>query len=255
MLFNEILTLATLVTGIVWALDWFWLRRKRAEAAKPNAVLDFCVSLFPVIFLVFVVRSFVVEPFRIPSGSMIPTLHVGDFILVDKFSYGLRCPVGNCRLIGDGTPHRGDVAVFAYPGTAADDPNRGEDFIKRIVGIPGDHITYVDKVLSVNGTPVRIQPDGDYPMKDGDYKRELETLSGVTHSIILNPDHPPQDFAYTVPQGQYFAMGDNRDGSYDSRYWGTVPDANLRGRAFFIWMSWNEARFRPDFARIGLVIH
>lgn len=257
MWFNTILVLATAITGIVWLLDWFWLRRRRTEDAKPNIVIDFCVSLFPVIFLVFIVRSFIVEPFRIPSGSMIPTLHVGDFILVDKFAYGLRCPIGRCRLIGNGVPHRGDVAVFAYPGnpSLAHDPNLGEDFIKRIVAVPGDHVAYVDKVLSINGEPAKIQPDGDYPMSDGDYRRELETLSGVKHSIILNPDRPPQDFEFTVPLGQYFAMGDNRDGSYDSRYWGTVPDADLLGKAFFIWMSWNETTFRPVFKRFGMVIH
>lgn len=254
MLFNEILFAATIITGLVWLLDRLWLRRRRGES-QPNSIIDFCVSLAPVILVVFVVRSFVVEPFRIPSGSMIPTLHIGDFILVDKFAYGLRCPVGNCRLLGDGTPKRGDVVVFTYPGTSPDDPNRGEDFIKRIVGVPGDHITYVDKVLSVNGKRVKIVDDGTYPMKDGLYNRELETINGVTHSIIVNANVAPRDFEFDVPAGQYFVMGDNRDGSYDSRYWGTVPDANLRGRAFFIWMSWVESKFRPDFSRIGIVIH
>lgn len=255
MLFNEILSVATLITVAVWLLDRLWLRRRRAADAKPSAIIDFCISLAPVIFVVFIVRSFIVEPFRIPSGSMIPTLHVGDFILVDKFAYGLRCPVGNCRLVGSGTPRRGDVVVFTYPGTSPSDPDRGEDFIKRVVGIPGDHISYVNKVLSVNGKPVTIQPDGDYAMKDGMYHREIEDLGGVHHSIVVNPDSPPRDFEFDVPAGQYFVMGDNRDGSYDSRYWGTVPDADLRGRAFFIWMSWEEARFRPDFARIGMIIH
>lgn len=257
MWFNAILSLATAITGIVWLLEYLWLRRRRAENTKPNGVTDFCVSLFPVILLVFIVRSFVVEPFRIPSGSMIPTLHVGDFILVDKFSYGLRCPVGDCRLIGDGVPHRGDVVVFTYPGNPnlAHDPNLGEDFIKRIVGVPGDHISYVDKHLIINGKPLKYQPDGTYLLHGIDYRREIETIGGVRHSIIVNPNQPPQDFQYTVPPGRYFVMGDNRDNSYDSRYWGTVPDGDLRGRAFFIWMSWNETSFRPVFKRFGLVIH
>ena len=255
MLFNEILVLVTEVTGVIWLFDKVWLRRHRPTGKQVNWAVDFCTSLFPVIFLVFIIRSFIVEPFRIPSGSMIPTLHVGDFILVDRFAYGLRCPIGNCVLLGDGKPRRGAVVVFAYPGTSPGDPDRGEDFIKRIVGIPGDHIRYVNKVLTINGKRAAIQPGGNYPVRGVEYQRERETLGGVRHSIIINPNRPPHNFEYTVPPGQYFVMGDNRDNSYDSRYWGTVPYANLRGRAFLIWFSWNEAKFRPDFARVGLVIH
>lgn len=257
MWFNLVLTLATAITGLVWLTDRLWWRRRRDRDTKPNGIIEFCVSLFPVILIVFVVRSFIVEPFRIPSGSMIPTLHVGDFILVDKFAYGLRCPVGDCRLIGDGKPHRGDVVVFHYPGNPRlqHDPDLGEDFIKRVVGLPGDHITYIDKVLSINGKPAKVQPDGRYQTKQGDFKREIEDLSGVKHSILIDPNDPPQDFSFTVPPGRYFVMGDNRDESYDSRYWGTVPDKDLVGKAFFVWMSWNETDLHPVWKRFGMIIH
>ena len=143
--FNLILTILTLITGLVWLLDRLWLARRRALSdERPGAIVDFCVSLFPVILAVFVLRSFVVEPFRIPSGSMNPTLYNGDFILVNKFGYGLRCPVGNCKLLPIGEPQRGDVVVFRYPAQSESDPNLGNDFIKRVIGVPGDRIQYVD---------------------------------------------------------------------------------------------------------------
>lgn len=255
MLFNDVLFFATLATGIIWILDRLWLRRHRPSGRRSNWALEICVSLFPVIFLVFLVRSFVIEPFRIPSGSMIPTLDVGDFILVNRFSYGLRCPIGHCVLVDTGKPKVGDVAVFAYPGTSPGDPDRGEDFIKRVVGVPGDHIRYGDKVLYINGKRAKVQPDGIYPLRGVDYKEEIETLDGVRHKILVNPNLPARDFSYTVPPGQYFVMGDNRDNSYDSRYWGTVPFKDFVGRAFFIWFSWDARKFRPDFSRFGLVIH
>ncbi|TAM11247.1 MAG: signal peptidase I [Nevskiaceae bacterium] len=254
MLFNAILASATAITFLMWLVDRLWLRKRRHAAGKehPNAILDFGIGLFPVILFVFLVRSFVAEPFRIPSGSMIPTLHIGDFILVSKFSYGLRCPVGDCRLLGSGMPQRGDVVVFRFPGSG---PDRGEDFIKRVIGLPGDHVTYVDKVLSVNGTPVTLADATAVATAHGEYQRVEETLDGVRHAILVNPDVAPQDFEYTVPPGSYFVMGDNRDNSYDSRYWGTVPDKDLKGRAFLIWMNWNAEKFRPDFGRIGEIIH
>lgn len=254
MLFNTILASATAVTFLMWLIDRLWLRKRRQAAGKahPNAILDFGIGLFPVILFVFVVRSFVAEPFRIPSGSMIPTLHVGDFILVNKFSYGLRCPVGDCRLLGSGTPKRGDVVVFMFPGSG---PDRGEDFIKRVIGLPGDHVAYVNKVLTINGTPAPLSDISTVETAHGEYQRAEETLGGVKHAIFINPQVPPQDFEYTVPPDSYFVMGDNRDDSYDSRYWGPVPDRNLKGHAFLIWMNWNAAKFRPDFGRIGEIIH
>ncbi|MDI3259808.1 MAG: signal peptidase I [Sinobacteraceae bacterium] len=258
--FNYVLTLLTAITGVVWLLDKLWLARRRRERtgaeAKPGAVVDFCVGLFPVILLVFVVRSFIVEPFRIPSGSMIPTLHVGDFILVNKFDYGLRCPVGRCKFLDIGEPKRGDVVVFRWPR----DPS--VDFIKRVIGLPGDHIRYVNKVLTVNGDTASLTPAGGGGEEGA--QRFHEVFSGVRHDILIVPDrvgdpyscpfvHPnPDDFEYTVPPGQYFMMGDNRDGSNDSRCWGTVPEADLKGKAILIWMSWNGA---PVFSRIGTLIH
>jgi signal peptidase I len=252
--FNLILTVLTAVTGLVWLLDRLWLARQRRalpEAeARPGAVVDFCVSLFPVILAVFVLRSFVVEPFRIPSGSMNPTLYDGDFILVNKFGYGLRCPVGSCKLVPIGEPKRGDVVVFRYPAQSAADPNYGNDFIKRVIGVPGDHIQYINKVLTVNGQQVAVQPAGVFPV-DGIAQRFNEDLIGVKHSILMNPGQPSPEVDKIVPAGHYFMMGDNRDGSNDSRYWGFVPEENLKGRAMLIWMSWSNG---PVLSRFGQLI-
>ena len=252
--FASILFVLTLVTGVLWVLDRFRLepaRKARASAAgtepaKANWLVDFGRQFFPVIAAVFLLRSFVVEPFRIPSGSMIPTLHIGDFILVNRFSYGLRCPVGDCKLVALGEPKRGDVVVFRYPV----DPKM--DFIKRIVGLPGDTIRYTDKQLTVNGVPVAQELLGSF--EGGGLRRYAEDYEGVRYQTLQNPDRPAQNFEFTVPEGQYFGMGDNRDGSSDSRYWGTIPEAYLKGRAFFIWMSWDSEANRPALSRIGQVI-
>jgi signal peptidase I len=255
-MFNLILTLLTAVTGLVWLLDKLFLARARAargEELKQNSATEFCTSLFPVILAVFVVRSFLFEPFRIPSGSMIPTLHIGDFILVNKFGYGLRCPVGDCKFINIGEPKRGDVVVFRYPAQSKDDPNYGNDFIKRVIGVPGDHIVYTDHVMTVNGEKISTTIDG-VDANDGFTRRSIENLTGVEHAILTRPDIPGKDADVIVPEGHYFMMGDNRDGSNDSRYWGFVPEANLKGRAVVIWMSWGE-HFKPEFSRFGTVIH
>jgi signal peptidase I len=272
-LFNLILTLATVVTGVVWSYDR-WVaapKRGRRSAAtgvpeKQGAISEFFGGLFPVIAAVFVIRSFLYEPFRIPSGSMIPTLHIGDFILVNKFRYGLRCPVGSCKLVEFGAPERGDVVVFIYPNDDVRDPNRGNDFIKRVIGTPGDRIQYANKRLTVNGveaqlTMAEVQADVGY----GDV-RAHEELAGITHDILFKPDRMADPFScpfvqpngdnfdYTVPAGHYFMMGDNRDGSNDSRCWGTVPEAKLKGRAELVWMSWDHERTQPVLARIGTLI-
>ena len=245
--FNLVLTVLTGFTGLLWLLDLVWLRKRRGDN-PPGATFEFFRGLFPVIGTVFVVRSFLYEPFRIPSGSMIPTLHIGDFILVNKYGYGLRCPVGDCKLVEIAEPKRGDVVVFKWPK----DPTM--DFIKRVVGLPGDTIRYVDKVLTVNGEVMPV--DGAVPFVDGGIiERRHEVLNGVTHDILVNPEAPARDFEVTVPPGEYFMMGDNRDGSNDSRYWGFVPEANLKGRAVLIWMSWDNERLRPALSRIGTVIH
>ena len=255
--FNLVLTILTVVTGVVWLLDKLWLAGRRraaagaAEPQPPGAVVDFCVSLFPVIFAVFVLRSFVVEPFRIPSGSMNPTLYSGDFILVNKFGYGLRCPIGDCKLVNVGEPKRGDVVVFRYPARSEADPNYGNDFIKRVVGVPGDHIQYSDKVLTINGQKVEVQPAGVFP-EDGIAQRFNEDLLGVKHNILMEPGRRSPEVDETVPPGYYFMMGDNRDESNDSRYWGFVPEANLKGRAMLIWMSWDNG---PVLSRFGRLIH
>jgi signal peptidase I len=256
--FAVILTAATLFTGVFWLLDKLWLGPKRRKALpagqpdKPGSFIDFCRSFFPVILVVLVLRSFVAEPFRIPSGSMIPTLSIGDFILVNKYTYGLRDPVLHHKFVKFNEPKRGDIAVFRWPV----DPSK--DFIKRIVGLPGDRIVYRDKQLYINGEPAPLDPAGVYTAvglnASGMVYRMNENLLGREHHILINPDRPADDFEFIVPPGEYFAMGDNRDGSDDSRRWGTVPEANLVGKAFFIWMSWDAQNTRVDFSRIGTTI-
>ena len=257
--FAVILTLLTLVTGVIWALDKWWLGPKRRAALvpgpaagavedNPGGIIDFGRSFFPVILLVLLLRSFLAEPFRIPSGSMIPTLLIGDFILVNKFAYGLRDPVFHYKFMQWGEPQRGDIVVFRYP------VNPSQDFIKRVIGLPGDHISYRNKQLWVNDDAMPLGADGVYTAggsAPGVVYRFQEQLGAVRHHVIVNPARPAEDFEFDVPQGQYFMMGDNRDGSLDSRSWGTVPEGNLVGKAFFIWMSWDAAQFRPSWSRIG----
>jgi signal peptidase I len=254
MSFALFLFLLLAVTGLIWLLDKFVLRKKRKEEAKQPWWVEYSVSFFPVILVVFVLRSFLVEPFKIPSGSMIPTLLIGDFILVNKFTYGIRLPVVNVKLIELGSPKRGDVMVFRYPA----DPSL--DYIKRVVGLPGDRIEYRDKELRINGKPVPRRPLGDYQSRERlqYFPRFLESFDGAGHEIILEKEAPGfvmrgMDFRHsgncdynsggvvcTVPAGHYFMMGDNRDNSSDSRVWGFVPDANIVGKAFFIWLNLNE---------------
>ncbi|MGH8741324.1 MAG: signal peptidase I, partial [Burkholderiales bacterium] len=231
-----------------------WLRRRRAAGAKQPWWVEYSVSFFPVILIVFVLRSFLVEPFKIPSSSMVPTLLVGDFILVNKFTYGIRLPVINVKIVELGNPQRGDVMVFRYP----EDPSL--DYIKRVVGVPGDRLEYRNKRLSINGSPVPVRQIDDYLLKERMQfsRRYVETLNGHEHQILLEEDAPafvapsrsfPQagncnynmsGLVCTVPPGHYFMMGDNRDNSSDSRVWGFVPDENIVGRAFFIWLNLNE---------------
>lgn len=238
--FELILVILTLASAVVCLLDKFIFAPKRDKIIPPPKVplwIDYSRSFFPIFLLVLVLRSFVFEPFRIPSGSLEPTLLVGDLIMVSKFSYGLRLPVINNKVIGTWEPKRGDIVVFRKPGEP------GVHYIKRIVGLPGDTISYVDKVLFINGQEAKQAWVDDEYIKN-QYrnsfmvKREEEDLTGVKHQIYRNPLVPAVDQTdITVPPGHYFAMGDNRDDSLDSRSWGFLPEKNLVGKAIFIWMS------------------
>jgi signal peptidase I len=254
MSFALFLLLLLLLTGAVWALEAGWLAKRRATQAKQPWWVEYSVSFFPVIVIVFLLRSFLVEPFKIPSGSMIPTLLVGDFILVNKFAYGIRLPVVNRKVIELGSPQRGDVMVFRYP----EEPSL--DYIKRVVALPGDRIEYRDKRVSINGRPLELKRLEDFLSRERmQYtQRFLEKLDGAEHEILVEEDAPgfvPQvrtfpfaancnynvnGLACTVPPGHYYLMGDNRDNSSDSRVWGFVPDQNIVGKAFFIWFNWSE---------------
>ncbi len=222
--------------------------------------LDWTAGLFPVILVVFLLRSFLFEPFKIPSGSMIPTLMVGDLILVNKFHYGVRLPVINKKIIDNNAVQRGDVMVFRYPV----DPR--QDYIKRVVGIPGDEVSYLNQKLSINGKPVPLKSEGEFYDDDSlRYSPQFsEKLGEVEHRILVQPQrnayygpdpkrfpmadncrYSPEGVVCTVPPGHYFMMGDNRDNSQDSRFWGFVPDENIVGKAFFVWMNFG------DLGRIG----
>jgi len=263
--FAALLVLLTVVTGAIWAVDALFFAPGRAQGgqagaqegegeAKPKrqpAIVEFSRSFFPVILAVLLLRSFVIEPFRIPSGSMIPTLHVGDFILVNKFAYGLRLPVTHTRILPVGEPHHGDVVVFRYPL----DPSK--DFIKRMVGLPGDHIVYRNKEIYINGKLMPQKYLGPYHGEGSasdvhDARAFMENLDGVKHRILRMPGRNEEPaLSFTVPPHKYFVMGDNRDNSDDSRYWGFVPEKDLVGKAFLIWFSWDGQHDRVDFGRIG----
>jgi len=295
--FALILFLLTVVTGAAWLLDKLVLegrRRERARAAVVNlerqgagdnsvqrgnvesaalkepSWVEYSKAFFPVLLIVFLLRSFLAEPFKIPSSSMRPTLEVGDFILVNKFVYGIRLPIIERKIVPLGDPQRGDVVVFRYP------VNPSQDFIKRVIGVGGDVVEYRDKQLRVNGQPWPQTAEGTYSYLEGmrfdTLERKLETTAapaGRQHTIGVNPqaqpvyplnvrqfpsrencDYNERGFTCKVPAGHYLMMGDNRDNSDDSRYWGFVPDDHIRGKAFFIWFNWDDiASFA--FKRVG----
>jgi len=282
--FPTFLVAATAITGAIWLVDALLFAPKRrrlagqmvtdtadvespagvaAPAYREPVLVEYARSFFPVILIVLLLRSFIVEPFRIPSGSMMPTLLVGDFILVNKFSYGLRWPVLNSKFLPIGEPEHGDVVVFRFP------QDESVDYIKRVVGVPGDQVYYRDKTVYVNGEPMRQIALPPY-VGEGAGKghtgalRAVEDLDGIEHDILINPrarDLPRgcnvlASGPVTVPEGRYFVMGDNRDNSNDSRCWGFVPEVNLVGKAFAIWMNWDGKRdgFPIAFNRIGDVI-
>jgi signal peptidase I len=291
--FSLMLFLASVVTGIYWLAEHFYFLPQRRQAvaaleasaasrqaelaskgitqvddntgdAKARLImqpwwLDWTAGLFPVIVAVFLLRSFLFEPFKIPSGSMIPTLLVNDLILVNKFYYGVRLPVINLKVLDNHSPERGDVMVFRYP------PKPSLDYIKRVVGIPGDEVAYLNKQLTINGKPLPKTALPDFFDADSlRYAKQFQEVNGNKTYRLLNDDERPafvagaDDFAFRencryssegvvckVPEGHYFMMGDNRDNSLDSRYWGFVPEQNIVGKAFFVWMHFG------NFKRIG----
>ena len=254
--FAFFLLLATVLSAACWIYWRTIIRPSAPDGADaldgsnlPERIVVFLAEFFPVLLLVFVLRSFVVEPFRIPSGSMLPTLEIGDFILVNKFSYGLRMPVFNTTLLDLGSPERGDVMVFRYPR------NTRTDYIKRVIGLPGDRIAYYRKQLYINGQPVPKEMLPDLP-DDQSLAPSLywyrESLDEVEHDIWIHSDRSAViQNSWQVPEGHYFVMGDNRDNSEDSRYWGFVPEKNLVGKAFLVWMNWNSNQRQFQWERIG----
>lgn len=261
--FSGWLFVAGVVTGVIWLIDsWFFATARVQKQislgaatktdVKEPLIVEYSKSLFPVILIVFILRSFIVEPFRIPSGSMVPTLEVGDFILVNKFSYGVRLPVLDQKVVTFEHPKKGDVVVFRYP------PNPKVDYIKRVIGVPGDVVAYHNKRLTVNGEEVPLESAGTSPdeARFGELstKRFTERLGSQTYQVQHMDSRPPLDGEVVVPEGKYFVMGDNRDNSRDSRYWGYVPEQNIIGRAFMIWMNWDIGESLPKWRRIGTII-
>jgi signal peptidase I len=288
--FALLLFLATVVTGIYWLAERFYFLpqrreavaaleaadvRRRAELAKMGITkvddntgeakmrlimqpwwLDWTAGLFPVILVVFLLRSFLFEPFKIPSGSMIPTLLINDLILVNKFHYGVRLPVINMKVLDNHSPQHGDVMVFRYP------PKPSLDYIKRVVGVPGDEVAYLNKTLTITGKPLPKTSLPDFFDEDSlRYAKQFEEINGDRKYRLLNDDDRPafipgaDDFPFKencryssegvvckVPAGHYFMMGDNRDNSLDSRYWGFVPEKNIVGKAFFVWMNFGNLK-------------
>ena len=253
--FTMILVIATGVSGCIVLADTLWQRSRDSSQAESSprrqgVVVEYARSFFPILLLVLVVRSFLFEPFRIPSSSMMPTLVVGDFIFVNKFTYGLRLPVANTLIFDIGEPARGDVVVFRLPS----DPST--NYIKRLVGLPGDKILYRNKRLYINGEPVEFELQGRY-LGEGQPGAVLgfETLGQNGHDVLIMPGQRSAEGVYEVPPGYYFMMGDNRDNSRDSRYPGVglIPESNVVGKAVRIWMSWSFPGM-PKWGRIGNAI-
>jgi signal peptidase I len=273
-----ILTLAVLITGLVWLFDALVLARPRKQklaavekqfngmareseqqktayeeaktvAAKEPMLVEYSKSFFPVLFIVFFLRSFLVEPFQIPSGSMIPTLEVGDFILVNKFAYGVRAPVLNKEMIPVGKPQRGDVMVF-FP------PHAPETYyIKRVIGVPGDHISYNNHQLSINGKVIEEKLIAQLPAGAPVLRMVSEKIDGKEFTTYkhLQPSRLSVQGSWVVPSGHYFMMGDNRDNSLDSREWGMVSEDAIVGKAFAVWMHWDSFFSIPSFGRAGVI--
>lgn len=266
--FPLILTWAVIVCGAIWGFDYLFLRPARVAAAdgvpggeddaeaaaareallKEPLLVEYAHSFFPVLLIVLVLRSFLIEPYQIPSASMVPTLQVGDFILVNKFAYGLRLPVLGTKIVDIGEPARGDVMVFIPPH----DPRY---FIKRVIGLPGDVITYENKHLTINGQEMPLTFLANFPPLNPQYQLFDENLDGV-HHMVRHFTHVRSHYhgkRWVVPAGHYFMMGDNRDDSDDSRRWGFVPEKNIVGKAFAIWIHKDPGWHLPTFARNGMI--
>ncbi len=265
--FPLFLVVATALTGVVWLIDIFYLKARRVAAAaaaaekmtpgkaaddalekirKEPLAVEYSISFFPVLALVLVLRSFLFEPFQIPSGSMIPTLEVGDFILVNKFSYGLRLPVIGTKVVDIGEPKRGDVMVFIPP-------HKDEYFIKRVVGLPGDHVRYQNKVLYINKEEQSLTFVAQMPPNAPEYLVYSENLDGAEHLIHRNTFRDDRPLEWVIPEGKYFMMGDNRDQSSDSRFWGEVSEDKIIGKAFAIWLHKEPGLQLPGFSRNGWI--
>jgi len=266
--FELILFYATLVTGIIVLMDVIWfapVRHRKNSALKAKSitasqmklplVIDYSRSFFPILLLVFLLRSFLYEPFRIPSGSLEPTLLIGDLILVNKFDYGVRLPIMHKMIYPLGNPQRGDILIFRWP------PNPSFDFIKRVIGVPGDHISYLNKTVYINGNKMPQQfiayanTENESGGESKVEERE-EDLMGIKHKIYVDPSRSSVDYKdIVVPAGMYFVMGDNRDDSADSRYFGFVPDSHIVGKAVAIWMSWDSKQHNVRWNRLAKVVH
>ncbi len=274
--FPLILVILVFGSGLIWVLDAIFLARGRkaacgalreeypdwategseqvsayqarvAQSASEPVLVEYAKSFFPVLFVVFVLRSFLVEPFQIPSSSMVPTLQVGDYILVNKYTYGIRLPVIRTKVMALNEPKRGDVMVF-FP------PHMNDTyFIKRVIGLPGDKIDYRDKKIYVNDTLVERDALAELPDGKSRYKLELETLGEARHLMQTDMARQARSFSVVVKPGHYFMMGDNRDNSSDSRVWGQVPEQDIVGKAFAIWMHWDTLFSVPSFSRVGSI--
>jgi signal peptidase I len=259
--FSFILVVASLVTGLIWGLDSWLFKPKRVQLAVQGGVapenvrepilVEYARSFFPVIFIVLLIRSFLFEPFRIPSDSMMPTLLDGDFIFVNKFSYGLRLPVLNSKIVGVGEPKRGDVIVFRLPSEPS------TNYIKRLVGLPGDHVVVKGRQVYINDKPMNVKLNGQYPGPRNTGPQEsaqigVEELGDMKHNVLYIPERYSRDYDQVVPADHYFFMGDNRDNSRDSRFEevGFVPERNLVGKAVRIWLNWDLPE-APIWNRIG----
>ncbi len=265
--FALVLVVAVAVTGLVWIWDYCFLAPKRRlavetarsqsgeelkenvrlELSREPVVVEYSKSFFPVLFLVLVLRSFLVEPFQIPSGSMLPTLQIGDFIMVNKYHYGIRLPVAGTKVIELNDPQRGDVMVFKYP------ENPRINYIKRVVGLPGDHIRYANKTFYINGEPMKQEFVARLEAQSPQKELANEQLGDVSHQIYKNLTRPRRPAEWIVPQGHYFMVGDNRDNSNDSRFWGFVPDELVVGKAFAVWMHWPTWFSLPSFRNNGMI--